>query len=232
MSIHYHGTPITPRGRLLKLAGRSFCVSYAAPYDVEWVHSHGQSTMLDNGAYSFWRSGRKMSHEDWQGFYDWASPWLDYHTTWGVIPDVIDGTEEENDELVSLSWSIPRMAPVWHMHESINRLKRLCDTYQRVCLGSSAQYATVGSDSWHRRMDEAMNDLCGSGPAPTWLHMLRGMDVVDAGYPFASVDSTNVAQNHNRNGKIGENIEAMADRLDVRQAPARWTKKGIQQVLA
>ncbi len=231
MSLHYHGTPITPQDRLYELAGRNFCVSYAAPYQVEKCHAIGQSVMLDNGAFSFWRSGQSMSFEDWQGYYDWAEPWLDYHTTWAVIPDVIDGTEEENDFLVNRSWAIGNVAPVWHMNESIDRLKRLCQTYQRVCLGSSGQYANVGSDSWHRRMEEAMNDLCGNGAPPCWLHMLRGMDVVDAGYPFASVDSTNVAQNHSRNGKIGEGIVSLANRLDARQAPAMWRMAHVQEEL-
>ena len=31
MTVHAHGTPITPRARLLELAGCHFCVSFAAP---------------------------------------------------------------------------------------------------------------------------------------------------------------------------------------------------------
>lgn len=230
MSIHYHGTPITPQARLYELAGRNFCISYAAPEQVEKCHAIGQSVMLDNGAFSFWRSGKPV---DWEGYYEWVRPWLEYKTTWAVIPDYIGGSEEANDSLIT-DWfceGLPPGAPVWHMHESILRLKRLCQDHARVCLGSSAQYATVGSDSWHRRMDEAMNELCGNGPAPNWLHMLRGMDVVDAGYPFASVDSTNIAQNHNRNGKLGESRVDMANRLDARQAPARWRIAHTQEAL-
>jgi hypothetical protein len=56
--IHYHGTPVTPRARLLELAGRCFCVSFAQPQDITACHDIGQSVMLDNGAYSFWRTGR------------------------------------------------------------------------------------------------------------------------------------------------------------------------------
>jgi hypothetical protein len=48
--LHYHGTPITPQAKLLELAGRNFCVSYAAPYQVAACHEIGQSVMLDNGA--------------------------------------------------------------------------------------------------------------------------------------------------------------------------------------
>jgi hypothetical protein len=31
VTLHYHGTPITPRPVLQSLAGRHFCVSFAAP---------------------------------------------------------------------------------------------------------------------------------------------------------------------------------------------------------
>lgn len=52
MTLHYHGTPITPRKVLEQLAGACFCVSFAEPRDVERVHQIGQSVMLDNGAFS------------------------------------------------------------------------------------------------------------------------------------------------------------------------------------
>lgn len=48
MTIHYHGTPITPRHILELLAGHPFCVSFAHPRDVETCHRIGQSvTMLE-----------------------------------------------------------------------------------------------------------------------------------------------------------------------------------------
>ena len=31
MTLHFHGTPITPRSVLMDLRGKCFCVSYAAP---------------------------------------------------------------------------------------------------------------------------------------------------------------------------------------------------------
>jgi hypothetical protein len=210
VTLHYHGTPITPGTVLGQLTGRCFCVSYARPDNVERCHQIGQSVMLDNGAFSIWqrvRDGKPLparlegaSGGDWGGFYDWAEPWLDYPTTWAVIPDVIDGDEDANDRLL-VDWftrRLPKGAPVWHMHESIERLRRLCHGYARVCIGSSGAFATVGDDRWHRRMEEAMNAICASGSVPTWLHMLRGMSLSGHHYPFASVDSTDVAVNHNR----------------------------------
>ena len=218
MTLHYHGTPLTPRVRLLELAGRSFCVPWSDGRDVEVCHEIGQSVMLDNGAFSFWKTGKPT---DWPGFYAWAEPWLDHATTWAVIPDVIDGTEEENNELVhAWPYGFSKGAPVWHMHEDIDRLLRLCDWgWEKVCIGSSGEYAIVGDDAWRRRMDDAMNRLCGNGPPPVWLHMLRGMALAGSEYPFASVDSTDIARNHNRPQNT---VRGMADRWDARQCPGRW----------
>jgi hypothetical protein len=99
VTIHYHGTPITPTAeKLLPLAGRHFCVRFGAHDQDEICHRIGQSVMLDNGAFSFWRQGRPT---DWGGYYSWAERWLEYPTTWAVIPDVIDGDVEANDALVS-----------------------------------------------------------------------------------------------------------------------------------
>jgi len=216
--IHYHGTPITPGSVLATLGGRNFCVSYAAPADVERVHGIGQSVMLDSGAFTAWTKGRTM---DWDGYADWCEPWLDFHTTWHIIPDVIDGDADDNDRLLA-AWSkrrLPRGAPVWHMHEPIDRLKRLCHGYDRVCIGSSAEYRQVASPAWHRRMHQAMNAVCGHGSPNTWLHMLRGMALSGSEYPFASVDSTDVARNHNR---LQNTAVKLADRWDAIQNPARW----------
>jgi hypothetical protein len=217
--IHYHGTPITPASVLGQLAGRSFCVSFAHPDQVETVHTIGQSVMLDNGAFSSWR---QHTPTDWPGYYSWCERWLEYQSTWAVIPDVIDGTAEDNDALIRQWPHGDRGAPVWHMHEPIERLLRLADSWPRVCLGSSGRYATVGNDRWRYRMDATMNALCGSGPAPVWLHMLRGMSLSSSEYPFASVDSTDIARNHAR--PRNDALE-MALRWDARQCPSRWSHR-------
>lgn len=172
--------------------------------------------MLDNGAFSAWRSGKAIT--DWSAFYAWAEHWLAYKTSWAVIPDVITGYEEDNDLLVKQWPHGQKGAPVWHMHESLERLHRLCDQFERVCIGSSAQYAVVGDQAWHRRMTEAMNSLCKAGRVPVWLHMLRGMAAAQWGYPFASVDSTDIARNHNR----GVPIKQMADQWDSIQCSPFW----------
>jgi hypothetical protein len=225
--IHYHGTPITPFQALHELAGRCFCVSFARPDHVRQAHTLGQAVMLDNGAYSFWRKDRET---DWAAYMDWAEPWLDYATTWAVIPDVIAGSEAENDALL-VSWferRLPKGAPVWHLHESLERLRRLAHGYDRLCLGSSGRYRTIGSPDWHRRISEAFDVIADPDGRVPWVHMLRGMSQAGGPYPFGSVDSTDIARNHNRR----ENTAGrMAERHDARQCPARWLRSGTQQVL-
>lgn len=109
MTIHYHGTPITPRSVLSELTGRCFCVSYERPDDVEWCHKWGQSVMLDNGAFSAWTRGKQV---DWAGFYAWADRWLEHRTSWAVVPDVIMGDERDNDALIAQWPHGQRGAPV------------------------------------------------------------------------------------------------------------------------
>lgn len=216
--MHYHGTPITPRRTLLDLGGKNFCVSFSDPRDVEVCHRIGQSVMLDNGAFSAWTQGKTV---DWGEWAEWARPWLDYPTTWAVLPDVIDGDEDANDTLLDeCDWKYDiGGVPVWHMHESFERLQRLVTTYGQVCFGSSGAYAVIGVDAWWRRCTEAFDMLAAPSGRVPWVHMLRGMALSGEEFPFASVDSTDVARNHKRNGS---NARAMADRWDAMQCPGRW----------
>ncbi len=225
MTVHYHGTPLTPIAALYALAGRHFCVSHAAPQDVERCHQIGQSVMLDNGAFSAWRSGKAT---DWAGYYAWTDRWLDHPTTWAVIPDVIGGADEAQDELIAQWPHGERGAPVWHMHSPIDRLVGLTEEWPRVCIGSSAAYSVVMSEAWCRRMDAAMNAIARRHRRLPWLHMLRGMACSGERWPFASVDSTDVARNHNR---PQNSPGAMAARWDAVQCPGRWTVQPEQMEL-
>jgi hypothetical protein len=179
--IHYHGTPITPRAALATMPGRHFCVSHAHPGDLVWCIRHGASVMLDNGAFSAWTKGRAP---DWPAFYAWAAPNM-RHPHWAVIPDVIDGDEAANDALLD-ACPMPRefAAPVWHLHESLDRLARLADAYPRICFGSSGAYATPSTPAWTARIDAAWSLLERTGRRP-WVHMLRAMTEAGAGpWPF------------------------------------------------
>jgi hypothetical protein len=226
MMIHFHGTPITPIATLMELSGRHFCVSHMRPDDVSRAHQIGQSVMLDNGAFSKWKSGKETS---WPAYYEWCDVWLDYPTTWAVIPDVIDAGTQEQDALLREWPHGHRGAPVWHMDEPISRLLRLCDEWPRVCIGSTAEFATVLSPAWCRRMDEAFNEVSARHRRLPWLHMLRGMQLSGMHYPFASVDSTDIAQNHHLPHR---SARKMADRWDAMQTPARWQQRPQQMDLA
>ena len=240
MTIHYHGTPITPVSELLGMAGKNFCISYgtSSKSQVRVCHEIGQSVMVDNGAFSLWMKGIKGSAvkgangglvpPDWSDYYSWAEPWAASRSTWFVIPDVIDGGSTVNDLLVK-EWpvkSIPKSqaAPVWHMDEPIQRLLDLVriGRWEKICIGSSGRFRTVGSESWHRRMDTVFNRISDpSGRVPVWLHMLRGMRMCESYYPFSSVDSTDVARNYKERG----DIITCADRWDKSQCPLVWHKK-------
>ena len=222
--IHYHGTPITPVDVLYQLAGRSFCVSHADPRQVRHAHEIGQSVMLDNGAFSAWRRGHATN---WPAYYAWVDPWLDCPTTWAIPPDVIDAPSQEQDALLN-EWphGKQRAAPVWHLDEPISRLCRLVDDgWGRVCMGSTAEYSVVLSEAWSARMDAAWSELSrvfGRTPA---IHMLRGMQCSGRRWPFASVDSTDIAQNHHL---PHQSARAMADRWDASQCPARYVPRPEQ----
>lgn len=223
--IHYHGTPITPIAALYELGGRHFCVSHIRPDDVRRCHEIGQSVMLDNGAFSKWKSGKAT---DWPAYYDWCDRWLDYPTTWAVIPDVIDAGTQEQDALIREWPHGSRGSPVWHMDEPIERLLRLCDEFPRVCVGSTAEFRGVLSPAWRRRADLFWDAVSHRHQRLPWLHMLRGMQLGGMHYPFASVDSTDIAQNHSR---AYESPRKMADRLDARQTPAHWAGSENQEDL-
>lgn len=213
--IHYHGTPISPITALLELRGRNFCVSHARPDDVQRVHQIGQSVMLDNGAFSKWKRGYET---DWTSYYEWTDIWLDHPTTWAVIPDEIGAGWQLQDSLIREWPHGNRGAPVWHMDGPIDRLLRLVDEWPRVCVGSTEEFSVVLSPAWRRKMDAAFDALSQRGRLP-WLHMLRGMQLSGRHYPFASVDSTDIAQNHHR---LQNTPRGMADRWDAMQTPAKW----------
>jgi hypothetical protein len=186
------------------------------PDDVTRCHQIGQSVMLDNGAYSKWKSGKETN---WNAYYDWCEKWLAYPTTWAVIPDVIDEGSQVQDAMIK-EWPFrDRGAPVWHMDEPLDRLARLVDEHPKVCFGSTAEYAVVLSEAWERRTDEAFNRI--ANKFTPWIHMLRGMQTVGRRWPFASVDSTDIGQNHHRDQNTPRK---MADRWDAMQCPGKWEK--------
>lgn len=225
MTIHYHGTPLTPREALYTLAGKHFCVSFADPRDAETCVRIGQSVLFDNGAFSAFTQGRAV---DWPRYYAWLEPMLS-PPHWAIVPDVIDGTEEQQRELAA-AWPFgPQLgAPVWHIGLSTDYLLRLADEWPRLCFGSTAQFWQVGSEAWERRADEAFNTLAKRHRRLPWVHMLRGMATCGKRWPFASVDSVNVARNYKDSGQYPE---YMARTLDGVQCPGKWSGRPTQLTL-
>lgn len=196
--IHYLGTPATPAtaSEVMLRAGHAF-VPFSDPRDLALAAQVCQSFAIDNGAFSAWKKGKPITN--WAPFYAWASqckliPSCDF----AVIPDIIDGGEADNDALLA-EWPLPKWfgAPVWHMHESLDRLERLAAAWPRVCIGSSGEFATVGTTAWWGQMARAMRVVCDDEGRPLCkLHGLRMLNPeVFTRLPLASADSTNVARN-------------------------------------
>ncbi|MBF9233964.1 hypothetical protein [Microvirga alba] len=214
--LHYHGTPLTPRAELLKMAGKHFCVPFSDPRDADICQQIGQSIMFDNGQFTAFTQGKSF---DENAFYAWVEPRLG-HPHWAVVPDVIDGAVEQQRDLVA-QWPFPRAlgGVVWHMALPIDYLLELAGEWPRICFGSSGQYWQVGSPSWARRADEAFNALARRHRHLPHIHMLRGLNLAGDRWPFASADSVNVARNFKDTGTCPER---MARNIDSRQCGVRW----------
>jgi len=232
--IPYYGLPITPEtAAVAAVSGGHAFVSHRYPQQAALAASVCQSWAIDNGAFSAWKSGAPVT--DWAAFYEWAEkckriPSCDF----AVIPDVIDGGEEDNDRLVN-EWPLPAWfgAPVWHMHESLDRLDRLATRFPRICLGSSGMFAVVGTQQWWVRIGQAMRMLCNDAGEPgVKLHGLRMLNPeIFSRLPLASADSTNIAQNIGKDQNWrGTYLPAtkegraavMRERIESVNAPAKW----------
>lgn len=195
--IHYHGLPITPGVAAVQaISGGHAFVSHKYKDQLSLAIECAQSFALDNGAFSSWKNGTPITN--WQPYYEWVADVMNYPGfDFSVIPDDIDGNEDTNDILLN-EWPHKNCgAPVWHMHESLTRLKRLCDEWRTVCLGSSREFSKVGSKSWWDRMSEAMDAITDSnGLPPCKLHGLRMLNPkIFTKLPLSSADSTNIGRN-------------------------------------
>ena len=244
--IHYHGTPCgaTRKDVVQFLSGRHALIPWIRQEDIGAAAEVCQSFCLDNGAFSAWMDGKPIL--DWSGYYEWLDEWcLHPAFDFAVIPDVIDGTETDNDRLIGdfvqrFDKALTIGSPVWHMHESLGRLEGLVRFWPRVCLGSSGEYATVGTDKWWRRMREAMKIACYDDGRPrTKLHGLRMLDPsVFHMLPLSSADSTNAVRNSSNFSRFGnykpptasQRMTVIADRIESHQSPAIWQHKKSQQL--
>jgi hypothetical protein len=214
--IHYHGTPITPRAQLERMAGRAFCVPFSDSRDSGACLRIGSAVMFDNGAFSAFTRGAPF---DEAGYCAWVEPML-VPPHWAVVPDVIGGPVEAQRAALA-RWPYPKelSAPVWHLGLPLDWLLELADHWPRVCLGSSAQFWQVGAPAWQKRMALACNALARSRRWLPWLHGLRMLGQGLDGWPLASVDSAGLAQNYKRDTGCAEcKAAALAGRM---RAPRR-----------
>ena len=195
--IHYHGGPITPQSAAITTWSRRHAmVSFANPDQIAIAAEVCQSFALDNGAYPLYTAGK--GDIDVKAYCDWLDQW---HRHPGfdfcLIPDKIDGSEAENDKLVN-AWSHrAKSLPVYHMHESLDRLAWLVTNFPHIAIGSSGEYWSVGTDKWWGRMDEMMRVACNDEGVPfADMHGLRQLDpTIFSHIPYKGADSTTAARN-------------------------------------
>lgn len=239
--IHYHGLPLGGGREQADLPAflrrRAACVSFAEPSQLSLALDCCTAVMLDNGAYSFWKASGGASYDaaTFGRFIDWVRGLANEPAlAFAVVPDAIGGGEEDNDALLS-AWPDDLRAlgvPVWHLHESVERLARLCEGWPRVALGSSGAYADPGSPSWWGRMAEAMDAICDEHGRPrARLHGLRMLraQIVER-LPLASADSTDAAHSARRVERFGTYVPPtqvqracqIADRIEARLPARAW----------
>lgn len=178
-------------------------VSFAYQDQVALAFEVAQSVMLDNSAFTVWDRGEPL---DVPAVADFVRTWEMHPGCAGhLIADDIGGSEADNDRLLARWMGGERIkggTPVWHLHESLDRLRYLVQcaigrVFPAVALGSSGQWSTPGTPAWWGRMSEAMAAICDEQGRPRCkLHGLRMLDPrIVARLPLASADSCNVARN-------------------------------------
>lgn len=219
-----HGTPITPRRLLAQLAGGSFCVSFARPEQLEdaiALQGADGILLLDNGAFSTWKTtGAPI---DRAAFFAWAndaqarSP-----VAVAVVPDIIGGDESANwieaaYAVRELSDFPERLCFVWHMNDSLARLKEAAALFNFVAIGSCAEYdVQTNRRAYMARLRAASAQLdyvehwYGRRP---WVHLMRGLAVLKDCVRFESADSSNIARNHCRTKREPDHVRTMAARI-------------------
>lgn len=245
----YHGTPLTPNSILIKaLTGYKALIPFPRPENLKTCLKICSSICIDNGAFSVWRKGISI---DWNDYYEWLAPIVpNPKVDFFLIPDVIDGTEKENDELIvnynrnHRNKLLNKGVPIWHVNESLERLERLSKQFDYIAFGSAGEYSTLGTPKWHKKITKAFNVICDENGYPrTKIHMLRCLDSkIFTKYPFYSGDSTSLAQNHKITTKRGltqktklfeieevSNWKKVRDRLERFNSPKKLPLSNYKQ---
>lgn len=197
--IHYHGGPITPGSCAIRAwTARHAFISHAHMEQLELAAAICQSFAFDNGAFTKWKEEGR-NHPNWQPYYECIEEWGNHPGfDFAIIPDVIDGGEDENDALLR-EWPFGSFVgvPVWHMNESEARFIRLCNEYPRVAIGSCGEYDVRKPTMAVARMKDIIRHVLDKHDRPICkLHGLRMLNPqIFTKLPLSSADSTNIAQN-------------------------------------
>jgi hypothetical protein len=232
VTVCYIGTPVTPNSELLTLAGKAFCLTYyyRDKFSPPVMEGLASQLMLDWGGYPAWKAGVELDAAYRAGYYEWVDPLLDRPTTWAVICDVIGAGSQELDQLLK-EWphGRDRGAPVYHldaqMMQPVDRMLRLLDEYPRVCIGWAEKDLPILGPDHQRCLDHLWNEIAKRHQRTPVVHHFRGTQLATHRWPFATLDSTDVARNHNRPQNTAR---AMADRWDAAQCPPRWLGRPVQ----
>jgi len=233
--IHYHGGPLAcPNEQVARiLHGKHACVSYAVRSQLPIVQEFCQSWMLDNGAYSFWNSGKSVN---WEKYYQFIEDLKDPSLDFWIIPDVIGGTEQQNNDLIR-NCPLRGGTPVWHFDESLEKLSWLAEEFPRICIGTT-EGLNPNTEKYWERMNQAMDCLCVDGKISIKVHGLRCLNPeIFTKVPLASADSTMVARNmtipkwesvaFKPNSLITRAVVLM-DRIESFNAPKTWSGGPVQ----
>lgn len=236
--IKYHGTPVggTKMDAIKFLCGRNALISFATQGHIPEVLASCDSFCLDNGAFTIWKTtGGKI---DVESYMKWVSLYQKHPSfDFALIPDVIMGTEVENNLLLD-EWDDKLIGvPVFHLGESVDRFLMLADRYNKVAFGSTDLWSRNGSREWWKNMADFMDAVTDEdGNLPCKVHGLRMLDPKLFQYlPLHSGDSTNAVVNGHICMKKGvypslerwQGNERIARRIEVHQSAQFWDRSTL-----
>lgn len=239
--IKYHGTPIggTKWDAFKFLGGRHALISFESIGQTAEVLDRCESFCLDNGAFTKWKSGKgNIDVTAYKEFVEdiGSHPAFDF----ALIPDIIMGTAQDNDNLIRTWECNVDSVPVYHLGEPVDRFLQLADNYSKVALGSTDLWSKNGSKAWWENMANFMDAITDNkGRVPCKLHGLRMLDPNLFKYlPLHSGDSSNAAVNGHLPMKKGiypcieryQGAERIAQRIEAFQSAAYWDRQLLVEV--
>ncbi len=208
-NVHYHGSPMwgnvdIGEGKKIWCGEVLYKNSCALISFAHWRYRQdkkiiplARSLIFDCGAFTFYMAGIKTDDVFWAKYYACVLAYLS-RIDWFIIPDVIGGSEQENDRLIdNVPVSIKHKGvPVWHSDESLERLGRLCKQFDRVCIGLIKPHKPATSKIATQILKNVFTYLYIENDYKTKIHGLAMLDGrVLGSFPFDSADSSFVATN-------------------------------------